>query len=42
MTRNRLRGTALSAAALLLALPAFGKELAGVTMPDTATAGDKA
>ena len=42
MTRNRLLGTALSAAALLLALPAFGKELAGVTMPDTATAGDKA
>ncbi len=42
MIRTRLRGGAvLAAAALFLSLPALGRELSGVTMPDTATVGDK-
>jgi hypothetical protein len=44
MFRTRLRGGAVlgAAAALFLSAPAPARELSGVTMPDTATAGDKA
>jgi len=43
MNRSRLgRGAVLAAAAaLVLSTPAFARDLAGVTMPDTATVGDK-
>jgi hypothetical protein len=43
MNRSRLgRGAVLAAAAaLVLSTPAFARELAGVTMPDSATVGDK-
>ena len=43
MIRTRRRGGAVlaAAAALVLSSPALARELAGVTMPDTATVGDK-